>query len=67
MLYAYDPTWDEYALIRRRVPTRVVSDVFLQALRRDQHLPLEDFAHLLKARLSTPGHDSEPAVPAAEL
>lgn len=47
MLYAYDPTWDEYALIARHVPVNVVSSAFVEALRRDEHLPLEDFAHLI--------------------
>ena len=30
MLYAYDPTWDEYALIQRRVPESTVGAVFLE-------------------------------------
>ncbi len=47
MLYAYDPTWDEYALIARHVPVQVMSTVFVEALRRDEHLPLEDFARLI--------------------
>ncbi len=64
MLYAYDPTWDEYALIERHVPTRVVADVFIQALRRDEHLALEDFAHLVQAQLHPA--QREPAVLAVE-
>lgn len=49
MLYAYDPTWDEYAIIQRRVPESTVGAVFLEALKRDEHLPVEDFARLLEA------------------
>lgn len=64
MLYAHDPVWDEYALIHRHVPTRVITDVFLQALRQDEHLPLEDFAHLVTTHLhpATP----EPTILAVE-
>jgi hypothetical protein len=49
MLYAYDPTWDEYALIQRRVPASTVGDVFLAALKRDEHLQVEEFAGRLEA------------------
>jgi hypothetical protein len=49
MLYAYDPTWDEYALIQRRVPASTVGDVFLDALKRDEHLQVEEFARRLEA------------------
>lgn len=52
MLYAYDPTWDEYALIARHVPVNVVSSAFVEALRRDEHLPLEDFARLIRDGLA---------------
>jgi hypothetical protein len=52
MLYAYDPTWDEYALIARHVPVNVVSSAFVEALRRDEHLPLEDFTHLIRDGLA---------------
>lgn len=57
MLYAYDPVWDEYALIRHSVPADAVTDVFLQALRRDEHLPLELFVRLLDTRLTAPTPD----------
>jgi len=49
MLYAYDPTWDEYALLQRRIPESVVGAVVLEALKRDAHLPVEGFARLLEA------------------
>lgn len=49
MLYAYDPTWGEYALIVRRIPESSVGAVFVQALKLDEHLPVEDFARLLEA------------------
>lgn len=59
MLYAYDPTWDEYALITRHVPVNVVSSAFVEALRRDEHLPLEDFAHLIRDGLARAQTDRE--------
>lgn len=49
MLYAYDPTWEEYALLQRRIHESVVGAVVLEALKRDEHLPVEDFARLLEA------------------
>ena len=62
MLYAYDPTWDEYALIQRRIPESTVGAVFLEALKRDEHLPVEDFARLSEAR-----RDIRPRVVPASL
>ena len=59
MLYAYDPTWDEYALIARHVPVNVVSSAFVEAFRRDEHLPLEDFARLIRDKLSRAHTDRE--------
>ena len=67
MLYAYDPTWDEYALIHRTIATRAVTDVYLQALRRYEHLPLEDFARLINAtQIHTRFVEAEPTVLARE-
>ena len=60
MLYAYDPTWDEYALLHHHVPEDTVSAVFAQALELDKHLPVENFASLLAAR-----HDLHTHVAAA--
>lgn len=52
LLYAYDRTWDEYAVLQHRIPTVVVSQVFREALRRDDHLPVEEFANLIQSRLA---------------
>lgn len=54
LLYAYDRTWDEYAVLQHRIPTVLVSQVFREALRRDEHLPVEDFANLIQSRLAHP-------------
>ncbi len=52
MLYAYDPTWDEYALLSSRIPETTVQFVVFEALRRDAHLPVEDLPRLLEAHLT---------------
>lgn len=52
MLYAYDPTWDEYAVIHRRVSSEAVKAAFVEALDRDENLPVEQFAHLLATHLA---------------
>lgn len=54
MLYAYDPTWDEYALLRDRVPTDVVDRAFAAALRHGEHIPVEHFAQLVDAEHRRP-------------
>jgi hypothetical protein len=52
LLYAYDRTWDEYAVLQHRISTVAVSQVFREALRRDEHLPVEDFARLIEVHLA---------------
>ncbi len=56
MLYAYDPTWDEYAILQRRIPAAVVEAVYA-----DAHLPVPEFARLIEAhrdlRTATPATD----------
>jgi hypothetical protein len=54
LLYAYDPTWDEYALLQARVPTVVVDRAFAAALRHGEHIPVEHFAQLVEAERSRP-------------
>jgi hypothetical protein len=49
MLYVYDPTWDQYALLQWRVPASTVRAVFLNALKHDEHLPVEEFARRIEA------------------
>lgn len=56
LLYAYDPTWDEYAILRRRVPTAVVDRLFTAALRHGEHVAIEDFARLVDTERSRPLH-----------
>lgn len=77
MLYAYDPTWDEYALLRKDVTTTTVDTAFQVAVRRGEHLTVEDVAHLvtIEAAQRPPGrqpgrrpehHEVEPVVLALE-
>ena len=47
LLYVYDPTWDEYAVIGSGVPLAAVKDTFARALQFGEHLAVEDFVALL--------------------
>ena len=47
LLYVYDPTWDEYAVIDNNVPLAAVKDAFARALQFGEHLAVEDFVALL--------------------
>jgi hypothetical protein len=47
MLYAYDATWDEYALLHAAVATAVVDAAFAQALHDDPGMPVEQFLALV--------------------
>ena len=47
LLYVYDPTWDEYAVIGSDVPLAAVEDAFARAARRAEHPPVADFVTLL--------------------
>ena len=47
LLYVYDPTWDEYAVIGSDVPLAAVEDAFARAARLGEHAAVEDFLALL--------------------
>ena len=47
LLYVYDPTWDEYAVIGSDVPLVAVEDAFARAARLGEHPPVADFVTLL--------------------
>ncbi|HEV7194962.1 MAG TPA: hypothetical protein VGN19_03390, partial [Pedococcus sp.] len=49
LLYAYDPTWDEYAVLSRAVSVQAVQAAFTQAVATDPHLAVTDFAALVTA------------------
>ena len=52
LLYAYDPTWDEYAVIGAGVPLAAVETAFARALQFGEHGGVEDLVALL-ARVSS--------------
>ena len=47
LLYVYDPTWDEYAVIGSDVPLAAVENAFASALQIGEHSAVEDFVALL--------------------
>jgi hypothetical protein len=47
LLYVYDPTWDEYAVIGTDVPLAAVKNAFAAALPIGEHAAVEDFLALL--------------------
>jgi hypothetical protein len=48
LLYAYDPTWDEYAVLAHDVPAPAVEAAFAQALDIDTHMHVLAFAELVR-------------------
>jgi hypothetical protein len=47
LLYVYDPTWDEYAIIGAGVPLVEVQDAFARVLQLGAQVTFEDFVALL--------------------
>lgn len=64
LLYAYDRTWDEYAVLGRDVPTGTAEQVRDDALAADLHPDLDDVVRLLRQRSPDPpflaAHSFEP-------
>jgi len=54
LVYAYDLTWDEYAVLAIDVPTTAVEAALGRALASDAHLTVEVFAGLLAEGLPAP-------------
>jgi hypothetical protein len=52
LVYAYDLTWDEYAVLATDVPTNAIEAALRRALASDAHLTVEVFAELLAASLT---------------
>ena len=58
LLYVYDPTWDEYAILGSDVPLAAALDAFARWPRLGEHPSVEDFVALLPnvtASRPTPG------------
>jgi len=47
LLYAYDPTWDEYAVLSRAASVQAVQAAITQAVATDPHMAVTDFAALV--------------------
>ena len=47
LLYAYDKTWQEYAVLSTNASRAAVDRAYAHALDTDSHLPIEDFAGLV--------------------
>ncbi len=60
LLYAYNATWDEYAVLHPHVAADVVDAAFTQALRSDPRMPVEEFAMLVHRHEQT--RQAEPPV-----
>ena len=48
-LFAYDPTWDEYAVLSRAATVQAVQAAFAHAVVTDPHLTVTDFTALVAA------------------
>jgi hypothetical protein len=51
LLYAYDPTWDEYAVISTHAPADAVEAAFAQAVDVDVHMTVPQFAEIYASQL----------------
>ncbi len=56
LLYAYDPTWDEYAVLCRNASSAAVERAFSRALHSDLPKPPASFAALVTQEPPTPTH-----------
>ena len=54
LVYAYDLTWDEYAVLATDVPRAAVEAALGRALASEAHLTVEVFAGLLTDSLTAP-------------
>ena len=54
LVYAYDLTWDEFAVLATDVPTSAVDTALGRARAGDAHLTAEVFAGLLADSLTAP-------------
>ena len=57
--YAYDSTWDEYAVLATDVPATVVEAVMSRALADDRHMSAEGFASLMADHLAVSAPDAQ--------
>ena len=67
LLYAYDPTWDEYAVLAHDVPEPAVEAAFAQALAVDTHMHVLEFTELVRCHQILGTRVARPASPAAGI
>ena len=60
LLYAYNATWDEYAVLHPFIDADVVESAFAQALTADPRMPAEQFAMLVHRHDQTRQIDAAP-------
>ena len=65
LLYAYDPTWHEYAFLADDVAEPAVEAAFAQALDIDTHMHVLAFAELVRCHQLLHGGAARPTTPAA--
>jgi hypothetical protein len=61
LLYAYDRTWDEYAILDSAAHVETVAGTFHAALDTDPHLPVAEFVTLLRQHAPTIAAQPDPA------
>ena len=62
LVYAYDLTWDEYAVLATDVPKAAVEGALGRTQASDTHLPVEVFAGLLTDSLTAPALAAESSI-----
>lgn len=62
LLYVYDPTWHEYAVLATQASLRCVREAFTDAMRTDGDLPVTAFAALVTAQSPAGPRQESPAV-----
>ncbi len=63
LLYAYDPTWDEYAVLSRDATAAAVRSAFTQAVGTNIHMSVTEFASLVARHEATPTLAPRPGGP----
>jgi len=67
LLYAYDPTWDEYAILIHEASTAAVEVAFARALQSDIHMSAASFAALVAQEAPTPAPATRTAAMRVQL
>ena len=60
LLYVYDPTWDEYAVLFRDIPVAAVEAAFTRAVQTDIHMSPQSFAAIVAQQPAAPAQLGHP-------